>query len=57
MAVVYRFVQEGQEEHDILCANEEEAQKLKSLLENKKLGNMWIENWPQVVLRIETEDK
>jgi len=57
MAMVYRFVQEAQEEHDILCANEEEAQKLKTLLETKKLGNMWIECWPQVVLRIETEDK
>ena len=57
MATVYRFIQEGQEEHDILCANEEEAQKIKTLLETKKLGLMWIEHWPQVVLRIETEDK
>ena len=53
-----KFTQEGQEEYNIIFKDLAQAELIRHMLENKEIGNVWIEPWTGgMALRIEVTDK
>ena len=58
MTKIHTFTQDDQDELDLFFDDKETAEKVKDILENKRLGMMWIEEWEGTYsLRIEIHGK